>query len=218
MVSDSPRWDSWPDAARPVGTRDSCRLPDHWRLRGDRGGLSVDPERPRLHASSGRPQRPPPGPVTDASPGAARVPPTRAAVRRELPRHQGTRRPHVAPAAVHDGKTLTMQENRRARAVIDGTKTARTPRFVTTRNGTRSLVPRTRSRVRCGWPSRRYRAVAKQPDHATPALQVYTESSLASATLAACLSHRSRSSASVGGMAVSRLSMRTITSWPLTIP
>ena len=40
--------------------------------------------------------------------------------------------------AVRDGKTLTMQENR-ARAVIDGTKAARTPRFVTTRNGTQTL-------------------------------------------------------------------------------
>lgn len=40
--------------------------------------------------------------------------------------------------AVRDNKTLTMQENR-AKAVIAGDKTARTPRFVKTTNGARSL-------------------------------------------------------------------------------
>src|SRR5690606_26144886 len=40
--------------------------------------------------------------------------------------------------AVRDGKTLTLQENR-AKAVIAGEKAARTPRFVTTKNGTQTL-------------------------------------------------------------------------------
>ena len=37
--------------------------------------------------------------------------------------------------AVRDNKTLTLQENR-AREVVAGEKTARTPRFVKTTNGT----------------------------------------------------------------------------------
>ena len=40
--------------------------------------------------------------------------------------------------AVRDGKTLTLQENR-ARAVVAGDKSARTPRFVTTKHGTQTL-------------------------------------------------------------------------------
>ncbi len=40
--------------------------------------------------------------------------------------------------AVRDNKTLTLQENR-AREVIEGEKAARSPRFVKTSNGTRSL-------------------------------------------------------------------------------
>jgi len=40
--------------------------------------------------------------------------------------------------AARDGKTLTLQENR-AKEVIAGEKTARTPRFVKTTNGTKSL-------------------------------------------------------------------------------
>ncbi len=49
--------------------------------------------------------------------------------------------------AVRDGKTLTMQENR-ARAVIEGTKAARTPRFVTIRNGTQTLDEASLARAR----------------------------------------------------------------------
>lgn len=40
--------------------------------------------------------------------------------------------------AARDAKTLTLQENR-AKAVIAGEKAARTPRFVTVKNGSRSL-------------------------------------------------------------------------------
>lgn len=49
--------------------------------------------------------------------------------------------------AVRDGKTLTLQENR-ARAVIAGEKTARTPRFVTIKNGSRSLDESSLARAR----------------------------------------------------------------------
>jgi hypothetical protein len=49
--------------------------------------------------------------------------------------------------AVRDGKTLTLQENR-ARAVIDGQKTARTPRFVKTAGGARSLDEAALARAR----------------------------------------------------------------------
>ena len=49
--------------------------------------------------------------------------------------------------AARDGKTLTMQENR-ARAVIAGDKTARTPRFVTITNGSRSLDEASLARAR----------------------------------------------------------------------
>lgn len=49
--------------------------------------------------------------------------------------------------AVRDGKTLTLQENR-AKAVIAGERTARTPRFVTTRNGSQSLDEASLARAR----------------------------------------------------------------------
>jgi hypothetical protein len=49
--------------------------------------------------------------------------------------------------AVRDGKTLTLQENR-AKAVIAGEKAARTPRFITTRNGTQSLDEASLARAR----------------------------------------------------------------------
>lgn len=49
--------------------------------------------------------------------------------------------------AVRDGKTLTLQENR-ARAVIDGQKAARTPRFVKTAGGARSLDEASLARAR----------------------------------------------------------------------
>ena len=45
---------------------------------------------------------------------------------------------YSAKRAARDGKTLTAQENR-ARAVVAGEKTARTPRFVKTTDGTTSL-------------------------------------------------------------------------------
>jgi hypothetical protein len=49
--------------------------------------------------------------------------------------------------AVRDGKTLTAQENR-ARAVVAGEKAARTPRFVRTTNGARSLDEASLQRAR----------------------------------------------------------------------
>ena len=49
--------------------------------------------------------------------------------------------------AVRDGKTLTLQENK-AKAVIAGEKTARTPRFVTIKNGSRSLDETSLARAR----------------------------------------------------------------------
>ena len=52
--------------------------------------------------------------------------------------------------AVRDNKTLTLQENK-ARAVVDGEKTARTPRFVKTTNGARSLDEASLARP-AGWP------------------------------------------------------------------
>jgi hypothetical protein len=49
--------------------------------------------------------------------------------------------------AVRDAKTLTLQENR-AKAVIAGEKAARSPRFVTTQNGTQTLDEASLARVR----------------------------------------------------------------------
>jgi hypothetical protein len=49
--------------------------------------------------------------------------------------------------AVRDGKTLTAQENR-ARAVIDGEKAVKPPRFVKTTNGTKSLDEASLARAR----------------------------------------------------------------------
>ena len=49
--------------------------------------------------------------------------------------------------AVRDGKTLTLQENR-ARAVIDGQKAAKAPRFVKTSNGSRTLDEASLARAR----------------------------------------------------------------------
>jgi hypothetical protein len=49
--------------------------------------------------------------------------------------------------AARDGKTLTLQENR-ARAVVEGNKAARTPRFVTTKNGAQALDEASLARAR----------------------------------------------------------------------
>jgi hypothetical protein len=54
---------------------------------------------------------------------------------------------YSAKRAARDGKTLTLQENR-AREVIAGDRTARTPRFVKTSNGTRSLDEASLARAR----------------------------------------------------------------------
>ncbi len=54
---------------------------------------------------------------------------------------------YSAKRAARDNKTLTLQENR-AKAVIAGEKAARTPRFVKTRNGDRSLDETSLARAR----------------------------------------------------------------------
>ncbi len=54
---------------------------------------------------------------------------------------------YSAKRAVRDNKTLTLQENK-ARAVVNGEKTARTPRFVKTSNGNRSLDEASLARAR----------------------------------------------------------------------
>ena len=54
---------------------------------------------------------------------------------------------YSAKRAARDGKTLTLQENR-ARAVIDGEKVAKAPRFVKTTNGTKSLDEASLARAR----------------------------------------------------------------------
>ena len=64
--------------------------------------------------------------------------------------HQGSWRAvwvYSAKRAVRDAKTLTAQENK-ARAVVAGEKTARTPRFVKTANGARSLDDKALERAR----------------------------------------------------------------------
>jgi len=64
--------------------------------------------------------------------------------------HQGSWRAvwsYSAKRAARDGKTLTAQENR-ARAVIAGQKSARTPRFVKTSNGTTTLDEASLTRAR----------------------------------------------------------------------
>jgi hypothetical protein len=54
---------------------------------------------------------------------------------------------YSAKRAARDNKTLTQQENR-AKAVVAGEKTARTPRFVTTNNGTQSVDEASLARAR----------------------------------------------------------------------
>ncbi|TDO33286.1 DDE family transposase [Kribbella sp. VKM Ac-2527] len=54
---------------------------------------------------------------------------------------------HSTKRAVRDNKTLTLQENK-ARAVVAGEKTARTPRFVKTRNGAQELDEASLARAR----------------------------------------------------------------------
>ncbi|MDP9820339.1 IS1634 family transposase [Nocardioides massiliensis] len=54
---------------------------------------------------------------------------------------------YSAKRAARDGKTLTLQENK-ARAVVAGEKTARTPRFVKTRNGANEVDESSLARAR----------------------------------------------------------------------
>src|SRR5205814_2940926 len=54
---------------------------------------------------------------------------------------------YSAKRAVRDNKTLTAQENR-ARAVVDGDKTARTPRVVTIKGDARTLDEASLARAR----------------------------------------------------------------------
>lgn len=71
--------------------------------------------------------------------------------------------------AVRDGKTITLQENR-AKAVIAGDKTARTPRFVTITNGSRSLDEASLARARRLVGLKGY--VTNIPAHRMPAAEV----------------------------------------------
>ena len=71
--------------------------------------------------------------------------------------------------AARDGKTLTLQENR-ARAVIDGHKSARTPRFVKTAGGARSLDEASLARARSLVGLKGY--VSNIPAHDMPASEV----------------------------------------------
>jgi hypothetical protein len=71
--------------------------------------------------------------------------------------------------AVRDGRTLTLQENR-ARAVIDGQKAAKAPRFVKTSNGSRSLDQASLARARRLVGLKGY--VANIPAHVMPASEV----------------------------------------------
>ena len=60
---------------------------------------------------------------------------------------RATKWAYSAKRAARDAKTLTLQENR-AKAVIAGEKAARTPRFVTVKNGSRSLDETSLARAR----------------------------------------------------------------------
>jgi len=71
--------------------------------------------------------------------------------------------------AVRDAKTMTLQENR-AKAVVAGEKTARTPRFVTVRNGSRSLDQASLARARRLVGLKGY--VTNIPAHLMPAAEV----------------------------------------------
>ncbi|MGH3366390.1 MAG: IS1634 family transposase [Nocardioidaceae bacterium] len=76
---------------------------------------------------------------------------------------------YSAKRAVRDNKTLTMQESR-ATEVIAGEKTARTPRFVKTSNGTKTLDEASLARARRLVGLKGY--VTNIPDHVMPAGEV----------------------------------------------
>jgi hypothetical protein len=81
---------------------------------------------------------------------AASNPKTKAEPTWDPARHRGSWRAvwaYSTKRSVRDSKTLTLQENR-AKAVIAGEKTARTPRFVKTTNGSRSLDETSLARAR----------------------------------------------------------------------
>ena len=71
--------------------------------------------------------------------------------------------------ATRDGHTMRLQENR-ARAVVAGEKAARTPRFVTTKNGTQSLDEASLARARRLVGLKGY--VANIPTNVMPAAEV----------------------------------------------
>jgi hypothetical protein len=73
--------------------------------------------------------------------------------------------------AVRDAKTLTLQENR-AKAVVAGEKAARTPRFVTTKNGSQSLDEASLARARRLIGLKGY--VTNIPASVMPAVEVIT--------------------------------------------
>ena len=71
--------------------------------------------------------------------------------------------------AVRDAKTLTLQENR-AKAVVAGEKAARTPRFVKTTNGSRSLDDTALARARALVGLKGYADVGVMPTESSSSL------------------------------------------------
>ncbi len=76
---------------------------------------------------------------------------------------------YSAKRAARDSRTLTLQENR-AKAVVAGEKAARTPRFVKTTNGSRSLDDTALARARALVGLKGY--VTNIPAHVMPAGEV----------------------------------------------
>jgi hypothetical protein len=125
----------------------------HRRLAGDQGpdrpGLALPLARGRVHRRSGHRHPHPAGGSTTTARGV-NDPKKRAEPVWDPGEHDGSWRAvwaYSAKRAARDAKTLTLQENR-AKAVIAGEKAARTPRFVKTSNGSRSLDEASLARAR----------------------------------------------------------------------
>ena len=120
-------------------------LESHFRWHGDAftEGQVIDTITPR--DQRGKASR-----AGTAASGAASDPMVKAEPAWDPELHQGSWRAvwaYSTRRAVRDNKTLTLQENK-ARAVVDGEKAAKTPRFVKTTNGTRSLDEASLARAR----------------------------------------------------------------------
>ena len=117
-------------------TKAPIDLASHFRWHGDAftDGQVIDTITPRR---GGRPRR-------ERHPSCG---PSRCGTPRSTPGRGGRCGPTRAKRAARDAKTLTAQENR-AKAVIAGEKAARTPRFVTVKNGTTTLDEASLARAR----------------------------------------------------------------------